>query len=280
MTATFLQYIAEGRVVRRPGDLQRYTYQEICEKIYLSFLALSLLKNFEQTRGWVKQYAAQTLTYGDFDKVRMTGNDLTNMLAVVDGEQRIIDKLANKGQAMALRQRTNVPTMAVKRYLRTFKDDYTFLTQLERALSIANNDYRNLRRTIADFGTISSSARKVTVTRLLQALRAKLRGTEITKKVEEFSQKQKFELDGVIDAETKPTATGMSADQLNAYRMLVGPENIRRAKIAVELAKQGKGIPAPVASSYLPIMKMIDDIANGGFTYVRLLQSIHARAKK
>ena len=190
-------------MVRRPGDLQRYTYQEICEKVYLSFLALSLLKNFEQTRGWVKQYAAQTLTYGDFDKVRMTGNDLTNMLAVVDGEQRIIDKLANKGQAMALRQRTNVPTMAVKRYLRTFKDDYTFLTQLERALSIANNDYRNLRRTIADFGTISSSARKVTVTRLLQALRAKLRGTEITKKVEEFSQKQKFELDGVIDAETK-----------------------------------------------------------------------------
>ena len=280
MTATFLQYIAEGRVVRRPGDLQRYTYQEICEKVYLSFLALSLLKNFEQTRGWVKQYAAQTLTYGDFDKVRMTGNDLTNMLAVVDGEQRIIDKLANKGQAMALRQRTNVPTMAVKRYLRTFKDDYTFLTQLERALSIANNDYRNLRRTIADFVSISSSAKKVTVTRLLQALRAKLRGTEITKKVEEFSQKLKFELDGVIDAETKPTATGMSADQLNAYRMLVGPENIRRAKIAVELAKQGKGIPAPVASSYLPIMKMIDDIANGGFTYVRLLQSIHARAKK
>ena len=280
MTATFLQYIAEGRVVRRPGDLQRYTYQEICEKVYLSFLALSLLKNFEQTRGWVKQYAAQTLTYGDFDKVRMTGNDLTNMLAVVDGEQRIIDKLANKGQAMALRQRTNVPTMAVKRYLRTFKDDYTFLTQLERALSIANNDYRNLRRTIADFVSISSSAKKVTVTRLLQALRAKLRGTEITKKVEEFSQKQKFELDGVIDAETKPIATGMSADQLNAYRMLVGPENIRRAKIAVELAKQGKGIPAPVASSYLPIMKMIDDIANGGFTYVRLLQSIHARAKK
>ena len=70
MNAPFLKYVVEGRIVRRPGDLQRYTFQEICEKIYLSFLGISLLKNFSQTANWVKSYSRETMTYGDFDKVR------------------------------------------------------------------------------------------------------------------------------------------------------------------------------------------------------------------
>lgn len=280
MTAPFLQYINEARVVRRPGDLQRYTYQEICEKVYLTFLTLSLLKNFSQTAGWVKQYANATLIYGDFSKVRGTANDLHNMLAVVDGEERIIDKLANKSQATALRQRTHVPTMAVKRYLRTFKDDYGFLTQLENALAISNADYKNLRRAISDFANLNNIRRKTTTTRLLQALRAKMSNTDVTKKAEEFSQKLKYELDNVVDAEASVDQSNMTAEELTAYRILVGPANIRRAKLAVEMAKQGKGLPAPVVSAYLPIMNMVDDIADGGFTYVRLLKSLHDRAKK
>ena len=42
MLTPFLKYVSEGRVVRRQSDLQRYTFQEITERIYLSFLALSL----------------------------------------------------------------------------------------------------------------------------------------------------------------------------------------------------------------------------------------------
>ena len=60
MLTPFLQYVAEGRVIRRQSDLQRYTFQEICEKIYLSFLTLSLLKNFSRTKSFVKTYANQT----------------------------------------------------------------------------------------------------------------------------------------------------------------------------------------------------------------------------
>ncbi len=118
------------------------------------------------------------------------------------------------------------------------------------------------------------------MTRLLQAVRAKLSGTDISRKVEEFSKKQNYELDNVLDAELDTNTKTMSGDELNAYRVLVGSANIRRAKMAVELAKDGKSIPANIVSAYLPIMKMVDDIANGGFAFVRLLQSIHQRAKK
>lgn len=281
MLAPFMKYVAEGRVVRRPGDLQRYTYQEICEKIYISFLSLSLLKNFNLTKSWAKLYARDTISYGTFERVRYTANDLHNMLAVVDGDPDVVQKLANKNTAMALRQRQNIPTLVIKRYLRLLNDDYAFLTALEQALKITNTDYKNLRRAIADFSSLDGRRKKVTVTRLLQAVRAKLSGTDIARKVSEFAKKQDYELDNVLDAEVDAgdDYRKMSGDELNAYRLLVGPVNIRRAKMAVELAKQGKSIPAPVVSSYLPIMKMIDEIANGGFMFVRLLQSIHQRAK-
>jgi len=280
MLTPFIKYVAEGRVVRRANDLQRYTFQEICEKIYLSFLTLSLLKNLNLTKNWVRSYARDTITYGAFDKIRYTANDLHNMLAVVDGDPEITKKLANKNSAMALRQRQSVPTLAVKRYLRLLNSDYEFLSIMEKALGISNSDYKNLRRAIANFDTLDSRRKKITVTRLLQAVRSKLSGTDISRHLEHFSRKADFELDDVVDAEKATTDLSMSGDELNAYRILVGPANIRRAKMAVRLAQDGKSIPANVVVAYVPIMNMIDDIANGGFAFVRLLQSIHTRAKK
>ena len=61
---------------------------------------------------------------------------------------------------------------------------------------------------------------------------------------------------------------------------MVGPTNVRRAKLAVEQAKQGKGLAGPLAASYFPIMKMVDDIAKGGYTFIKLLQTIADRAKR
>ena len=279
MNTPFLKYVAEGRVVRRQSDLQRYTFQEITEKIYLSFLTLSLLKNFEQTKGFTKSYATTTLMYGAFDRVRTTSNDLHNMLAVVAGDPEITKKLANKNAAMALRQRQTVPVLAIRRYLRTLEGDYAFLTSLERALNISDPDYKNLRRAISDYVNLDSRRKKITATRLLQALRNKLPGTDLQRKAQEFADKQKLELDSVVDAERTVPGKEISAEELIAYRALVGSANVRRAKIAADMVKQGRAVPAPVMSAYSPIVSLIDNIAKGGYMYVRLLQNLADRAK-
>ena len=184
MLTPFLQYVSEARIVRRQSDLQRYTFQEITERIYLSFLTLSLLKNFKQTIGFVKSYATNTLSYGNFDRVRGTANDLSNMLAIVAGDPSVVEKLANKHAAMALRQRQNVPVLAIRRWLRSFKNDYEFLSQLESALGIKNLGYKNLRRAIADYPSLDSKRKQYTATRLLQALKAKLSGTDLQRQAQ------------------------------------------------------------------------------------------------
>ena len=279
MITSFLQYVAEGRVVRRQSDLQRYTFQEITERIYLSFLTLALLKNFSQTKNFVISYSAQTLTYGSFDRVRTTANDLHNMLAIVAGNTEIVQKLANKNAAMALRQRQTVPVNSIKSYLRDFKNEYRFLTQLERGLGISNPDYKNLRRAISDFISLDSKRKKVTATRLLQALKAKLPGTDLQRQTQTFADKYNLELDNVVDAERTVPGVELTPNEMQAYRLLVGAANVRRAKIAADMVKQGKAVPAPVMVAYAPIVTMIDDIAKGGYTFVKLLQVIHARAK-
>ena len=280
MLTPFLQYVAEGRVVRKQSDLNRYTFHEITERIYLSFLTLALLKNFSQTRGFVKTYSTQTLNYGSFDKVRSSGNDLYNMLAVVSGDPEIVQKLANPTAAMAMRQRQTVPVLAVRRYLRDLKNDYQFLTSLETALGISNPDYKNLRRTISDYASLDNRRKQVTATRLLQALRSKLPGTDLQRQTQHFADKQKLELDNVADAERTVPGKELTPNEMTAYRVLVGAANVRRAKIAADMIKQGRAVPAPVMVAYAPIVRMIDDIAKGGYTYVKLLQVIHARAKK
>ena len=280
MLTPFLQYVSEGRVVRRQSDLGRYTFQEITERIYLSFLALTLLRSFDQTVGFVNAYATATLSYGSFDRVRTTSNDLHNMLAVVAGDPSISQKLANKNAAMAQRQRQSVPVLAIRRYLKDFKNAFSFLSKLESALGITNGDYRNLRRAISDYARLDTKRKKATTTRLLQALKAKLGGTDIQRKAQEFADKQKLELDNVIDAERTVPGVAMSSDELSAYRLLVGSNNVRRAKVAADMIRQGKAVPAPILQAYAPVVKMIDDIAKGGYTFVRLLQSIHDRAKK
>ena len=280
MLTPFLQYVSEGRVVRRQSDLQRYTFQEITERIYLAFLTLTLLQNFKQTQGFAQNYARDTLTYGTFDRVRTTSNDLHNMLAVVAGDPEITKKLANKNVAMALRQRQTVPVLALRRYLRDFKNAFGFLTSLERSLGITNMDYKNLRRAIADYPALDNKRKKVTTTRLLQALKAKLSGTDLQRKAQEFADKQKLELDNVIDAERTVPGAEITPDEFTGYRLLTGAGNVRRAKIAADLVKQGKAVPAPVMQAYSPIIRMVDDIVKGGYTFVKLFQNIHQRAKK
>jgi hypothetical protein len=168
--------------------LGRFTFPEVTERIYLSFLALTLLRSMDHSKAFTKTYADQTLGYGTFDKVRMTQNDLYNMLAIVTGDPEITKKLKNKNQAQAMRQRQPVPVMAVRRYLRSFDEPYKFLTQLERALGITDANYRNLRRAIADYSNLGDKTKKQAKDKLLQLLKNKLSGTDLHRQIQHLSR--------------------------------------------------------------------------------------------
>ncbi len=186
MLTPFLKYVSEGKVIRKFSDLQRYTFPEVTERIYLSFLALALMSQEKATKSFTNSYAEQTMAKGTFDNVRMINNDLANMLAIVSGDPEITKKLKNKNQAQAMRQRQPVPVMALRRYMRTWEDHYKNLTQLERSLNINDANYKSVRRAVADYMGLNSRSKQQTVNRLKQMLQAKLPNTDIHKKFKEL----------------------------------------------------------------------------------------------
>ncbi len=186
MLTPFLKYVSEGKVIRRHSDLQRFTFPEVAERIYLSMLALALMSQNNDTNRFVRAYADQTMAKGTFDQVRMINNDLANMLAIVSGDPEITKKLKNKNQAQALRQRQPVPVMALRRYLRSWEDHYKNLTNLERALNIKDANLRNIRRAVANYNRLDSKMKLQTLHRLKQQLQSKLPNTDILRKFKEL----------------------------------------------------------------------------------------------
>ena len=186
MLTPFLKYVSEGKVIRRHSDLQRFTFPEVTERRYLSFLALALMSQNKDTRPFVKAYADQTMAKGTFDNVRMINNDLANMLAIVAGDPEITKKLKNKDQAQAMRQRQPVPVMAVRRYLRSWEEHFRNLTQLERALNITDANYKNVRRAVADYNNLDAKTKSQLMARLKQLLQSKLPNTDIQRKFKEL----------------------------------------------------------------------------------------------
>ena len=186
MLTPFLKYVSEGKVIRRHSDLQRFTFPEVTERIYLSFLALALMSQNKDTRSFAKSYADQTMAKGTFDQVRMINNDLANMLAIVAGDPEITKKLKNKDEAQAMRQRQPVPVMALRRYLRSWEDHFKNLTHLERALNITDANLKNIRRAVANYTKLNSKMKMQTLHRLQQQLQSKLPNTDILKKFKEL----------------------------------------------------------------------------------------------
>ena len=186
MLTPFLKYVSEGKVIRRHSDLQRFSFPEVTERIYLSFLALALMSQTDDSKSFVKSYADQTMAKGTFDQVRMVNNDLANMLAIVAGDPEITKKLKNKNQAQAMRQRQPVPIMALRRYLSTYENHYKVLSDLERALGIRDANLMNIRRAVANYKRLDSRTQQQTLARLKQMLQAKLPNTDLQRKFKEL----------------------------------------------------------------------------------------------
>ncbi len=186
MLTPFLKYVSEGKVIRRHSDLQRFTFPEVTERIYLSFLAMALMSQEKSAENFVKNYVEQTLAKGTFDQVRIINNDLANMMAIVAGDPDITKKLKNKNEAQAMRQRQPVPVMAVRRYMRTWEDHYRNLTQLERALNIRDANYKNVRRSVANYTKLNSRQKDQTLARLKQMLQAKLPNTDLQRRFKQI----------------------------------------------------------------------------------------------
>jgi len=154
--------------------------------------------------------------------------------------------------------------------------------EIESSLKITNSDYKNIRRGLNDFAGLNLQERKLLVTRLIFAVRAKLRSSDIITDFEQFAAVKNLEKTDVFDPEPQISTPDIRASpaDIALYRYLVGAKNMALTKRFLDQAKAGNAVSAEMLKAYMPVIEMIDDIVQAGPAYVQNLRAVHDRAKK
>ena len=285
----FIKELHEARLTRQGGALKTLTYTDCCERAYLTMLIMEVLRKFPNMAAYAHGYAKKTSGHDNYNHFRMSGTDLYNFIYFIVGDKDALDKLKDPGAASIMRKSTQFPLMAFNRYVSKLKlggaglpqqDQQTFIN-IESALKITNSDYKAIRRNLFSFQSLSSNSKKQLVTRLLLAARAKLRNSDIIQYLEELSAERDLEVYKVSDPEPKVSIPdiAVTSQDMAGYLRLVGSKNLMLTKKFLELAKDGKSIPANILQAYIPAIIILDNIAKGGAGYVQALRALENRAK-
>jgi len=282
----FIDYITEGKMIRNSDGVSRLSFTDASDLVLLYFLALHVMRHYPSRR-FVKSYSEQVLKWQNWDHFRSSGNDLYNLLNIINGDKKIVEKLSNPRAAMIMRERSTFPTLTAKRLLRSFSNnvpstnDASDLTKIDNSLQ--NSKYSGLRRRIANYTKLTPNERRKAVTELENALKARGRNSDIVDYYVMFVQDYDLESSQVRDTEpTISTPDPVQADtkDIQMLRMLGVPnKDLPFAYKVLSLTSRGLGIPPRFAQAYSTIMRIVDDIIKAGPGYVNLLKQVHNRAK-
>tara|TARA_Y200000002_G_C22665465_1_gene657795 strand:+ start:1169 stop:2116 length:948 start_codon:yes stop_codon:yes gene_type:complete len=285
---SFIKDIHEARMLRDEKNARVLTYTDCCERLYLSLLCLELMRHYPKYSNFVKRYATTTTNKNNYNIFRMFSTDVHNFIYYIVGDDEALDKLKDPAAAKILRDKTHLSAMGLNRYLTQLafntepKGVSELFIKLERELNIKNSDYKSIRRLVTNIQTVTKIERETFTTRLLFAVRAKLRSSDLISEFEKFVKDKGLETKGVKDPEPTVSVPDLasSTGALQYYRLLVGSGNLMQAKRFLDVAQAGQSIPSTFVNGYMPIIKMVDDVVAAGPTYVQALRVLHNRAKK
>jgi hypothetical protein len=283
----FIKDLHEARMTRDMSGAKKLTYTDCCERLYLTLLAMDVMRQYPDFEGYVQRYARKTAGFELYKYYRVMGTDLYNFIYFVVGDESAQDKLKDPDAAKSRKKKTRVPVMDLNRYINGLKNGIVgnnvsgFFIKLESGLGITNSDYKFIRRNIASWNRLNLQEKQRVMTRLIYAIRAKLRSSDFIEDFEKFAAYKDLETTNVKDPE--PTVSvpdiGISPEEISMYRYLVGDKNLAATRRFLQSAKNGQAASSSMIQGYLPAIKMLDDIVNAGPAYVQNLRTLHKRAK-
>ena len=285
---SFLRDLQESRMTKDNGNAKKLTYTDCGERLYLTLLALETMRQYPDFKAYVQRYAKKTSGFEQYKMYRIMGTDLYNFTYFLVGDSSAQDKLKDPESAKRMRASTKLPTSAINRYINAIAQGKTpvqisnMFQAIETAVKITNSDYKLIRRNLMNFARLTKAEKRLISTRLIFAVRAKLRSSDIIEDFEKFAAVKNLEKASVIDPEPTISTPDLSTTgaELALYRYLVGDRNLALTKKFLEQAKDGKAASANMVAAYLPAIKMIDDIVKAGPGAVQQLRAVHKRAKR
>ena len=285
---SFIKDIHESRMTKDNGSSQKLTYTDCGERMYLTLLALETMRQYPDFKAYVQRYCKKTAGFELYKYYRVMGTDLYNFTYFLVGGGPAQDKLKDPESAKRMRAATKIPLPAINRYINTLAQGKeptqanSMFMAIESAIKVSNSDYKAIRRNLVNFARLTKAEKRLISTRLIFAVRAKLRSSDIIEDFEKWASIKNMEVASVVDPEltiSKPDLAG-SVQNLAYYQYLVGTRNLALVKRFLKQAGNGQAASASMIQAYMPAIKMIDDIVAAGPAYVNNLKALHKRAKK
>jgi hypothetical protein len=202
MAFEIIKDINESRLFPSKSSYKSFSVRTLSETTFLYFLGLQILRSETEFRSRIKTYSTSVLKWNNFDNEQSTGNDLYQLLYVLNKVE------FTKTEDVRLQKRIFIPQAAIFLWLRTIGDtpsegkDHRFLYELEDKLSIDNSSYKALRRMIESWSTLNYNQKSAALTRLIQAFEAKASRSEILDWLKKLAKNKALELKNVDNAET------------------------------------------------------------------------------
>lgn len=284
---SFLKDLHESRMTKDNGSSQRLTYTDCGERMYLTLLALETMRQYSQFAPVVQKYCKKTVGFDRYKFYRIMGTDLYNFIYFLVGDDSAQNKLKDPDAARIQKNKTNVPVADINRHMNAVATGKVIsignmFIRIESGLNITNADYKSIRRGLQNFNKLTRAEKRLLVTRLIFAVRAKLRNSDIIDDFEKFAAIKNLEKTNVNDPEPTISTPDIStyAKDIALYRYLVGAKNLALVKTFLNASKNGKSVNSAQLRAYLPAIEMIDDIVQGGPAMVQQLRTLQNRAKK
>lgn len=220
--------VAESRLLPFFSSLSNLNQDNAENLVFLYLVSLQLLRVESSTQKFAQQYANKTLRYSNFHNWHPGAPDLYDLLYFV----------LNKATPL-------LDERLVKRFLKNIqntnfdqKQASQMLYQIETSLRIKTQNYRSIRRIVADWHSlhIDLDGKKLCVTRLLQALRSRAARGDIVHELDNLAHSHNWELKDVCDPET---GAGCVAPQVGQ-----GPEKKKLSLLKQLAITAGIGIGA------------------------------------
>lgn len=149
--------LTEARMLRTEQNLPR-TAETLINSLFLHVLTLEVLRH--ENPSAAKTYAKRTLQFPNFDKMRTSGTDLHNQMAIVNNKDMYYDKIAIPAES-------NLPLLQLRNYLRSIQNDrydngFTrqVLYKLQKFLNVTDAQLIAARRAVQDWPGLSKQEKQ------------------------------------------------------------------------------------------------------------------------
>ena len=283
----FIKDLQESRMTRQGSTVKQLTYSDCCENMYLILLTLDIMSKFPSQTSFTRMYARKSRSL-KYDKFKIDSTDLHNLIYFITGDEEALGKLRDPGAARRTQGRVAFPLRDVQQYLAnmasgqgSFAPQQMFI-RIENGLSINNRDYKEIRRYLVKFTNEPEGVKKNILTRLLFALRARLRNSDIIDNFSKLVADNDLESSTVKDTEDYPSTPDIASapQDILWYKLIDKGISIVPLKNFLEHVKSNKLPTRPMVQAYMPMIEMIDDIVAAGPSHIHQLKILHNRAKK